>query len=120
MSWSLFGSLNAKARLGAGLNSSPYKLIVTGRVKLLVVENAVSDWCGGGNSGELKAQLVKWRRVRESELCGGLRRANSVVPATPSLQPSAERNHLRRGFYGIRSTAVRSEIWSGRLWRPRR
>ena len=33
---------------------------------------------------------------------------NSVVPATPSLRPSAERKRLRRGCYGIRSTALRT------------
>jgi hypothetical protein len=40
---SLFCRLNAKARRVAGLNSLLYKLIISGRVKLLAVEIVVSD-----------------------------------------------------------------------------
>lgn len=39
-----FGGLNAKARRVAGLNLSLYKLIITGGVKLLLVEIVVNDW----------------------------------------------------------------------------
>ena len=40
---SLFHGLKAKTRRVAGLQSLLYKLIVTGRVKLLAVEIVVSD-----------------------------------------------------------------------------
>jgi hypothetical protein len=55
---SLFGGLNAKARRVAGLNSLLYKLIISGRVKLLAVEIVVSDWWDWSKLGGLKCEAV--------------------------------------------------------------
>jgi hypothetical protein len=55
---SLLVGLNAKARRVAGLNSLLYKLIISGRVKLLVVENVVSGWWEWSKRDGLKCKAL--------------------------------------------------------------
>jgi hypothetical protein len=51
---SLFAGLNAKVRRVAGPQSLLYNLIVTWRVKVLVVEIVVSDWWGWSSQRDLR------------------------------------------------------------------